>query len=59
MEFFEVAHSQRSIRKFKPDPVPEAIWEMLNAAIRAPSGSKPQPWRFLIVRELAKREVIA
>ena len=40
MEFFEVVHSQRSIRKFKPDPVPQdALWQILDAAIRAPSGS--------------------
>jgi len=47
MEFFEVVHSQRSIGKFKPDPVPEeAIWKMLDAAIRAPSRSNTQPWGF-------------
>jgi nitroreductase len=60
MEFFEVVHTQRSIRRFKPDPVPdEAIWKMLDAAIRAPSGSNSQPWSFLVVRNLAKRELIA
>ena len=43
MQFFQVVHSQRSIRKFKPDPVPEeAIWKMLDAAIRAPSGLNTQ-----------------
>jgi F420 biosynthesis protein FbiB-like protein len=60
MEFFEVVHSQRSIRRFMPDPVPEeAIWKMLDAAIRAPSGSNTQPWGFLVVRDPAKRQVIA
>jgi len=60
LDFFEVVHTQRSIRKFKPDPVPdEAIWKILDAAIRAPSGSNTQPWAFLVVRELAKREAIA
>jgi F420 biosynthesis protein FbiB-like protein len=60
MEFFEVVHTQRSIRQFKPDDVPdEAIWKMLDAAIRAPSGSNTQPWGFLVVRDPAKREAIA
>jgi nitroreductase len=36
MEFFEVVRTQRSIRQFKPEPVPEeAVWEILDAAIRA------------------------
>jgi F420 biosynthesis protein FbiB-like protein len=60
MDFFEVVHTQRSIRQFKPDAVPdEAIWKMLDAAIRAPSGSNTQPWAFLVVRDRAKREAIA
>jgi nitroreductase len=60
MEFFEVVHTQRSIRQFKPDPVPdEAIWKVLDAAIRAPSGSNTQPWAFLVVRDAAKRQAIA
>jgi nitroreductase len=60
MEFFEVVHTQRSIRQFKPDPVPdEAIWKILDAAIRAPSGSNTQPWAFLVVRDADRRQVIA
>jgi F420 biosynthesis protein FbiB-like protein len=60
LDFFEVVHTQRSIRKFKSDPVPdEAIWKILDAAIRAPSGSNTQPWGFLVVRDLAKRDAIA
>lgn len=60
MDFFEVVHTQRSIRRFKPDAVPdEAIWQILDAAIRAPSGSNTQPWAWLVVRDAAKREVIA
>jgi nitroreductase len=60
MDFFEVVHTQRSIRKFKGEPVPEQmIWEMLDAAIRAPSGSNTQPWGWLVVRDHAKRKAIA
>jgi F420 biosynthesis protein FbiB-like protein len=60
LEFFEVVHTQRSIRKFKPEPVPEeAIWKMIDAATRAPSGSNTQPWSFLIVQDAAKKQVLA
>lgn len=45
----EAIKQRRSIRKFKPDPVPEAaIREMLEAARLAPSGSNRQPWRFIV-----------
>lgn len=60
MDFFEVVHTQRAIRKFKPDPVPpESIWRMIDAAIRAPSGGNTQPWAFLVVTDEAKRKVIS
>jgi nitroreductase len=43
---------RRSIRKFSPDDVPEAMVEqMLEAARMAPSASNRQPWRFLVVRD--------
>jgi F420 biosynthesis protein FbiB-like protein len=60
VEFFEVVHTQRSIRKFKPDPVPdEAIWKMIDAAIRAPSGGNTQPWAWLIIRDEERKKVLA
>ncbi len=59
MDFFEVVHTQRSIRRFKPDAVPdEVLWTMLDAAIRAPSGSNTQPWGWLVVRDAAKRKLL-
>lgn len=43
---------RRSIRKFKPDPVPdECITAVLDAARLAPSGCNAQPWRFKIVTD--------
>ena len=49
---FEAIYSARSIRRLKPDPVPEAlITQILNAAIRAPSGGNAQSWAFVLVRE--------
>jgi nitroreductase len=49
---FEAIYSARSIRRLKPDPVPEAlITQILDAAIRAPSGGNAQNWAFVVVRD--------
>ena len=49
---FEAIYSARSIRRLKPDPVPEElITQILDAAIRAPSGGNAQSWAFLVVRD--------
>lgn len=55
----EAIEQRRSIRKFKPDPVPnEVITALLDAARLAPSGSNAQPWRFKIVKDSqTKREL--
>lgn len=48
----EAIEKRRSIRKYKPDSIPdEYIRELLNAAKQAPSGCNAQPWRFKIVKE--------
>ncbi len=49
---FEAIHTARSLRRLKPDPVPQAlITQVLDAAIRAPSGGNAQTWSFLVVRD--------
>ena len=41
---------RRSVRRFKPDPVPAAtIGRLLEAARRAPSAGNIQPWHFTVV----------
>jgi len=58
--FWDVIYTQRAIRRFKPDPVPdEVLLRVLEAATKAPSGSNQQPWRFLVVRDSVKRAVIS
>jgi nitroreductase len=48
----EAIELRRSIRKFKPDPVPdEDIRELLEAARLAPSSCNAQPWRFKVVKD--------
>ena len=53
----EAIHQRRSIRKFKPDPIPkETIHQLLEAARLAPSGSNRQPWRLLVVTNPEERK---
>jgi coenzyme F420-0:L-glutamate ligase/coenzyme F420-1:gamma-L-glutamate ligase len=44
--------TRRSIRSFKPDPVPDSVIEsILHTATFAPSAHNRQPWRFAVVTE--------
>src|SRR6516164_2787825 len=53
---FEAIYSARSLRRLKPDPVPEElITKILDAATRAPSGGNAQSWAFIIVRDAVQR----
>ena len=59
-DLFEAMHTQRAIRYFKTDPVPdELLSEVLEAAIRAPSGGNSQPWSFLVLRDPEVRREVA
>ena len=50
MEYDDVVMGRRSIRGYKPDPVPqELIREVIALAIRAPSSLNTQPWHFHVV----------
>ena len=56
---FEAIHSQRAIRYFKPDPVPDdALQKVLEAAVKAPTGSNRQDWGFIVVKDPAIRSKI-
>lgn len=59
MEFFDVATTQRSIRRLKPDPIPEAaLRQIMDAALCAPSGGNRQGWSFVVIRDAATRAKI-
>ena len=48
--FDEVVRGRRSIRGYKPDPVPKAvIREVIETAMRAPSSLNTQPWNFYVI----------
>lgn len=56
---FEIMYSLRSMRRLKPDPVPdELVWKILDAAVQAPSGGNTQPWRFLVIRDTETKRFI-
>lgn len=51
-ELFSTLYSMRALRRFRPDPVPESVlFQLFDAAIRAPSGQNAQDWRFLVVTD--------
>ena len=49
MDLVEAINKRKSIRAFKPDPVPkEVLQELMELALRAPSWANTQPWEFAI-----------
>src|SRR5579863_7253107 len=57
---FEIIHTTRSMRRLKPDPVPdELIRKILEAGVCAPSGGNMQRWRFLVVTDPKVKEAVA
>jgi nitroreductase len=50
--FLEVIKSRRSVRQFKPDPVPEEhLLKIVDAARMAPCAGNEQAWKFVIVQD--------
>ena len=50
--FFEALYTTRALRRFRPDPIPQhVLFQIMDAAIRAPTGQNAQDWRFLIVTD--------
>jgi len=63
MDLLKAIQERKSIRAFRPDPIPkEQIEAVLNLAIYAPSAINLQPWEFTIVmgeeRERLSRRLI-
>jgi nitroreductase len=48
----ELFRTRRSIRKFKPDPIPnETLERITSAACWAPSAMDRQPWKFYVLTD--------
>ena len=59
-DLHDFLRSRRSIRRFRPDPVPAAvIRRILETAIYAPSAHNDQPWRFAVVTDLSVKARLA
>ena len=53
---YDLAVERRTIRRFKPDPVPRELLErMVNAARLAPSAANVQPLEFVVVEDTARK----
>ncbi|MFP4212701.1 MAG: nitroreductase [Desulfohalobiaceae bacterium] len=58
MELMQAIQNRRSIRGFKPDPVPrETLQSILQAAVRAPSAMNSQPWEFTVLAGSPLQEI--
>lgn len=58
-DFIDLAKKRRSIRRYRPDPVPREMLEScVEAARHAPSASNMQGWRFFIVEGALKDRLV-
>ena len=52
MNVLEAIKTRRSVRKYRPEPIPEGdLKKIMKAAQLAPSAGNKQPWRFVVVRD--------
>jgi nitroreductase len=50
MDIAEAISQRKSIRAFKPAPVPlDILTQIMQSALRAPSWANTQPWEFAVV----------
>lgn len=60
MDALVAIRTRRSIRKYRPDPVPEAeLRQILEAGRWAPSGSNMQPCTFIVLSDPGIRNEVA
>ena len=60
MDIYEAIRQRRSVRNYKPEPVPEDVLKRILQAVRlAPSGANLQPFKLILVRDKATRAKLA
>lgn len=60
MTVYEAIESRRSIRRYKPDEVPQAVLErLLDAARLAPSACAREARKLIVVRDSETRQKVA
>ena len=56
---FTIMQTTRSMRRLKPDPVPDALIEkVLQAGASAANGGNAQRWRFMVVKDKAIKQAV-
>ena len=60
MDVLEAIRTRRSIRKFRPKPIPnKKLKTILEAGRLAPSAGNRQPWFFVVVKDPERKRVLA
>lgn len=60
MDVIEVIRGRRTIRKFKPQPIPQStLDDIFEAAMWAPSQGNSQPWEFVSIGPQARGKLLA
>lgn len=60
MDFMDVVHARRTVRRFRPEPVPEqAIAEILDAGRLSASGHYAEQWHFGVITDSDLKEHLA
>ena len=58
-DLFDIMQTTRSMRRLKPDPVPdELIRKILEAGVCAANGGNTQRWRFLVVKDPTIKQAV-
>jgi nitroreductase len=58
-DVFDVMQTMRAMRRLKPDPVPDAlVFKILAAGQAAASGGNTQRWKFLVLKDAAKKKAV-
>lgn len=60
MDVMTAIQTRRSVRAYRPDPIPPELLERVTDAMRlAPSACNNQPWHFVLVTEAGLKEKVA
>ena len=58
-DLFDIMRTTRAMRRLKPDPVPDGlIRRILQAGHCAANGGNNQRWRFLVLKDMAKKKAV-
>jgi nitroreductase len=60
MKTMEAITTRRSVRSFRPDPLPDdLVQSLLTAAMSGPSTANQEPWQFVVLRDRERLDSLA